>query len=64
MDIYLEKRAKFHNGREVTAEDIKYSYERMTSPRLKSQNTWFLDHIEGAEDYINGRLMKYLVYKS
>lgn len=51
----LRKGAKFHNGREVTAEDIKYSYERMTSPRLKSQNTWFLDHIEGAEDYINGR---------
>ncbi len=51
----LRKGAKFHNGREITAEDVKYSYERMTSPRLGSPNTWFLDHIEGAEDYINGR---------
>lgn len=51
----LRKGAKFHNGREITAEDVKYSYERMTSPSLGSPNTWFLDHIEGAEDYINGR---------
>lgn len=45
---------KFHNGREVIAEDVKYSYERMMSPKLKSPNTWFLEHIEGAEEYING----------
>lgn len=51
----LRKGAKFHNGREITAEDVKYSYERMTSPRLKSPNTWFLEHIEGVVDYINGR---------
>lgn len=51
----LRRGAKFHNGREVTAEDVKYSYERMTSPRLNSPNTWFLEHIEGAKEYINGR---------
>lgn len=51
----LRKGAKFHNGREITAEDIKYSYERMMSPKLKSLNTWSLEHISGAEDYVNGR---------
>lgn len=51
----LRKGAKFHNGREVTAEDVKYSYERMTSPSLNSPNTWFLEHIEGAKEYISGK---------
>jgi ABC-type transport system substrate-binding protein len=51
----LRKGAKFHNGREITAEDVKYSYQRMLSPKLKSPNTWFLDQIEGAVDYSNNR---------
>lgn len=51
----LRRGAKFHNGREIIAQDVKYSYERMMGPKLKSPNTWFLEHIEGAEDYVNGR---------
>jgi ABC-type transport system substrate-binding protein len=51
----LRKGAKFHNGREIVADDVKYSYERMLSPKLNSPNTWFLEHIEGASEYINGR---------
>lgn len=51
----LRRGARFHNGREIIAEDVKYSYEAMLNPRLKSPNTWFLEHIEGAVDYINGR---------
>ncbi|WP_353097633.1 ABC transporter substrate-binding protein [Tissierella praeacuta] len=51
----IRRGAKFHNGREISAEDIKYSYEMMMSPRLQSANTWFLEHIEGAKDYVNGR---------
>ncbi|MFL0247784.1 ABC transporter substrate-binding protein [Candidatus Clostridium stratigraminis] len=51
----LRKGAKFHNGREITAEDIKYSYERLLSPALKSPNSWFLDQIEGAAEFLQGR---------
>ncbi|MDR7855487.1 ABC transporter substrate-binding protein [Tissierella sp.] len=51
----LRRGAKFHNGREITAADVKYSYERMMSPALKSPNTWFLEHIQGAEDYVRGK---------
>lgn len=54
----LRRGAKFHNGREITAADVKYSYEMMMSPKLSSPNTWFLEHIQGAEDYINGRAME------
>lgn len=50
----LRKGAKFHNGREITAEDVKYSYERLLNPLLKSPNTWLLEQIEGSEEYSNG----------
>ncbi|SUY45249.1 methyl-accepting chemotaxis protein/ family 5 extracellular solute-binding protein [Clostridium putrefaciens] len=51
----LRKGAKFHNGREVTSSDVKYSYERILSPALKSPNTWFLESIEGSKAYLNRR---------
>lgn len=50
----LRKGAKFHNGREVTAEDVKYSYERLLSPKLNSPNSWFLELVEGANEYSKG----------
>ncbi|WP_029451953.1 ABC transporter substrate-binding protein [Clostridium algidicarnis] len=50
----LRKGAKFHNGREITATDVKYSYERILSPLLKSPNSWFLESIEGADEYLKG----------
>ncbi|MBU5427012.1 hypothetical protein KQI41_11365 [Tissierella pigra] len=51
----LRKGTKFHNGREITANDVKYSYERMLNPRFNSPNTWFLEHIEGAKEYTTGK---------
>lgn len=51
----LRKGAKFHNGREITSEDVKYSYERLLSPSLKSPNSWFLDQIEGASEFLQGK---------
>ena len=50
----LRKGVKFHNGREVNSEDIKYSYERLLSPALNSPNSWFLEEIEGATQYSKG----------
>jgi ABC-type transport system substrate-binding protein len=50
----LRKGVKFHNGKEVTAEDIKYSYERILDPRYKSPNSWCLDYIDGAEEFQKG----------
>lgn len=51
----IRKGVKFHNGREVTAQDVKYSFERMLSSGLKSPNAWFLAQIEGADEYIRGK---------
>lgn len=50
----LRKGAKFHNGREIIADDVKYSLERLLSPKLNSPNHWFLMPIDGAEEYHKG----------
>ena len=45
----LRPGVKFHNGRELTAEDIKYSIERVLDPVTQSPGAGFfasLDHIE------------------
>ncbi|WDC84348.1 ABC transporter substrate-binding protein [Caloramator sp. mosi_1] len=52
----LKKGIKFHNGREVTAQDVKYSFERLLSPKLNSPNSWFLFDIEGAAEYNAGKV--------
>ncbi len=51
----LRNDATFHNGKRVRAKDVKYSLERMLSPQLKSPNTWFIDYIEGAKEFISGK---------
>lgn len=51
--FYLNKGVKFHNGRIVTAMDVKYSLERLFST-IKERNTVF-EKIEGAIDFVNGR---------
>jgi oligopeptide transport system substrate-binding protein len=58
----LRKNIFFHDddcfpnkkGREVTAKDFKYCFERICDPRTKSRGTWlFRDRIKGALEYIN-----------
>ncbi|WIV11837.1 ABC transporter substrate-binding protein [Proteiniborus sp. MB09-C3] len=51
----LRNDATFHNGKKVRARDVKYSLERMLSPQLKSPNTWFIDYIEGAKEFMSGK---------
>lgn len=50
----LRKGAKFHSGREVTAEDVKESFERLLSPVTKAPNAWFLENLEGSDEFMNG----------
>lgn len=48
-DIY------FHNGRKVTSKDVLFSWHRSLSPLLDNEGKWFLNWVEGAEDYIEGK---------
>ena len=50
----LRKDASFHNGKKVSAYDVKYSLERLLSPELNSPNAWFIDYIEGAKEFMKG----------
>jgi ABC-type transport system substrate-binding protein len=53
--FYIRKGALFHNGQEVTAEDVKFSLERLF--RLKSNPLFYLlaSRIEGGEEFWQGR---------
>ena len=51
----LRQGVKFSNGREVRAEDFKYSFERVLNPKTLSPNTWVLSRIQGADDFMKGR---------
>jgi peptide/nickel transport system substrate-binding protein len=51
---YLRKGVKFHNGREVVADDIKWNYERCLDPKLGSQmrnNVQEVEKIEVVDKY-------------
>lgn len=51
----LRKNMKFHNGRNITAKDVKYSFERILSKKLDSPNRWFLSIIKGTKEYYDGK---------
>lgn len=50
----LRKGAKFHNGNEITAEDVKFSLERLLNPKYNSPTKWALEWVEGADEYSKG----------
>ncbi len=55
--FFLRKGVRFHNGKEVTAHDFKYSWERACNPRTGSQTAaTYLGDIVGARDVIDGKL--------
>jgi peptide/nickel transport system substrate-binding protein/oligopeptide transport system substrate-binding protein len=50
----LKKGVRFHNGRELRAADVKYSFERVLDPKTGSPRTWLLDRITGAREFMEG----------
>jgi oligopeptide transport system substrate-binding protein len=54
--FHLRNNAQFHDGRPVTAEDVKYSIERTANPKTTSITAdAYLGDIVGARDMIRGR---------
>ncbi|MBL8134378.1 MAG: ABC transporter substrate-binding protein [Anaerolineae bacterium] len=50
----LREGVKFSNGREITADDVKYSFERMFAPDFPSPTNFFFEAIAGAPEYRDG----------
>lgn len=44
----------FYNNREVIASDFKYSFKRVLDTKTASPNTWILEKIRGAKEFMNG----------
>lgn len=54
--FHLRKDAKFHNGKPVTAQDFKWSMERIADPATEAPTVdLFLGDIVGLKDKLNGK---------
>ena len=51
----LRRGARFHHGREVTADDVVFSFSRILDPRLKSSAAESFMPIKGSREFREGR---------
>ena len=51
----LRKGVRFHNGREMVADDVRFSFERLLRPETASQRAWVVEPIAGARELRDGQ---------
>lgn len=51
----LRQGVKFHNGREMTADDVVYTLTRVLDPKTKSPGQSFYTIIAGAQAFVDGK---------
>jgi ABC-type transport system substrate-binding protein len=62
--FYLRKGVRFHHGSELTAEDVKFSLERLLDPKLHfPYNQYFLNTVVGAKDFWEGKAKEVLGFR-
>ncbi|MCK4260380.1 MAG: ABC transporter substrate-binding protein [Halanaerobiales bacterium] len=50
----LNKGVKFHNGREVKASDVDFSFTRLLDPATKSPRSWLFENVKGVSAFQTG----------
>jgi len=50
----LRKNTPFHNGKPVSAEDVKFSWERLIDPETSSYG-YLLNNVQGVEGVLKGQ---------
>ena len=55
FEFNMRDDVKFHNGRLLVAEDVKYSIERAVNPKTQSPGAGFFASIEGFDDAAGGK---------
>lgn len=53
--FFLRKGVKFHNGREVVADDVVYSFTRILDPKTNSKAAEVFLKVKGAKEFTEGR---------
>jgi peptide/nickel transport system substrate-binding protein/oligopeptide transport system substrate-binding protein len=53
-EFHLRKGVLFHNGEELTADDVVYTFERMLDPKTKALSTDILNFVDGAAERLDG----------
>jgi len=54
--FFLRKNVRFHNGRELTSADVKFSLERLLRPENRSPYaSFFVPKVVGAQEFHEGR---------
>jgi ABC-type transport system substrate-binding protein len=62
--FYLRKGVRFHHGSELTAEDVKFSLERLLDPKLHfPYHQYFLNTVVGAKDFWEGKAQEVSGFK-
>ena len=51
----LKDGIKWHDGKKLTAEDVKFTFESLARPGYEANNASFLQAVTGAQDFMDGK---------